>query len=971
VGTRDARSDAEKMFAAIAGGAPFMVWMGSTDAELTYVNAPWLEFAGRSSHQELGGGWRERVHPKDVGPLLETYRSAARASQPFKTEFRLLRSDGEYRHVQLAGTPRPANGKPDGYIGSAMDITLRNRGQQALREGEERYKQLAESIVDLFFAVDNDFRCTYWNAPLEELTGIPATEALGSPIHELLPLQGPSMDRLLEGVRSSAHPESAELELTLGERPIPFGVFAYPSRDGVSVILKDLTQRKEAEAALRSSEVKYRTVFEFANDAVLIFEAESEIIWEANRKACEVYGFSRDELVGMSLKSLTKDVPRGEKQIRTTLREKTYCDFQTVHFRKDGTEIDFTVNASIIDYGGKKAVLSINRDASRQKQAEEYFNRALAWQQGLFEGSRDAAFVTDESGLILISNRSASLLTGHGKDELLGMDLWVVSHEEHRDLVRKNHALAFRGKEVAWESPLRRKDGGRIDGEWQCRSVEVGDLRYVQTIVRDASERKQKEHRLQVSGERYRAFVEQSSDGIWRFEAEMPIPVDLPEDEQIDRIFDFGYVGEANNTLARMWGFKRARDIVGRRIGEFIPRTDNQYIEYLKQFIRSGYRILDVETHIADRRGRVHYFQNTFFGTLENGCLVRAWGSQKEVTERLEAERKLRLLAQTIASAKDCVMLTDLEDTILYVNDAFMTTYGYAEEEILGKNIDMLRGPDVPREVKEEILPSTLSGGWYGEIINRRKDGSVFPVELWTSMVRNDDGEPVALVGVARDVTERRKAEEQIRASLREKEVLLKEIHHRVKNNLQVVSSLLNLQSQHIKDEEMLRVFKESQNRVRSMALIHEKLYGSSNLAEISFGDYVRDLATQLFRSYSLNAAGVSLEVDANNVLLGIDRAIPCGIIVNELVSNSLKYGFPDRRVGTIYIRLHAASDETVRLVVGDTGVGLPEDLDIEKSDSLGLKLVKMLTGQLSGELKLVRNGSRSGDTGAEFVITF
>jgi PAS domain S-box-containing protein len=642
-----------------------------------------------------------------------------------------------------------------------------------------------------------------------------------------------------------------------------------------------------------------------------------------------------------------------------------------VHFRKDGTEIDVTANASIIDYGGRRAVLSINRDASRQKQAEEYFNRALAWQQALFEGSRDAAFVTDESGLVLISNRSATLLTGQKRDDLLGMDIWAVADQDHRDMVRENHARAYRGEEVVWESPLRRKDGGRVEGEWQCRGVDVGAVRYVQTIVRDASDRNRREHRLQVSEERYRAFVEQSSDGIWRFEAEKPIPVDLPEEEQIEQILESGYVGEANDTLARMWGFRRARDIVGRRIGEFIQRTDNQYMEYLRQFIGSGYRLLDVQSRIVDRRGRARYFQNTFFGTLENGCLVRAWGSQKEITDRLEAERKLRLLAQTIASAKDCVMLTDLEDTILYVNDAFMTTYGYTEEEILGETIGMLRGPDVPEEVQERILPETLSGGWYGEIMNRRKDGSVFPVELWTSVVRNDDGEPVALVGVARDVTERRKAEEQIRASLREKEVLLKEIHHRVKNNLQVVSSLLNLQSQHIKDEEMLRIFKESQNRVRSMALIHEKLYRSSNLAEISFGDYVRDLATQLFRSYSLNASGVSLEVDANNVLLGIDRAIPCGIIVNELVSNSLKYGFQERQGGVIYIRLHPVSDETVRLVVGDTGVGLPPDLDIEKSESLGLKLVKMLTGQLSGELELSGNGSRAGGRGTEFTITF
>jgi two-component sensor histidine kinase len=222
------------------------------------------------------------------------------------------------------------------------------------------------------------------------------------------------------------------------------------------------------------------------------------------------------------------------------------------------------------------------------------------------------------------------------------------------------------------------------------------------------------------------------------------------------------------------------------------------------------------------------------------------------------------------------------------------------------------------------------------------------------------------MVGVARDITARKRAEEDIRTSLREKEVLLKEIHHRVKNNLQVISSLLSLQSEYLKDEGMIKIFKESQNRVKSMALIHEKLYQSRNLAEIDFADYLRELTTQLFRSYGIGAHGVYLNVNASQVLLAVDRAIPCGIIVNELVTNALKYAFPESRGGRIDIDLHPIDDERIRLAVRDNGVGFPDDVDFETSDSLGLTLVRMLADQVQGEVVLQEEGH-----GAEFIMTF
>jgi len=525
---------------------------------------------------------------------------------------------------------------------------------------------------------------------------------------------------------------------------------------------------------------------------------------------------------------------------------------------------------------------------------------------------------------------------------------------------------------MRWEGALKHRNGDSCPVEFSAGRVEVAGTRYLRISARDVRAQRETEQRLRLSEQRYRLFVEQNKDGIWRLEARTPIPVDLPEEEQIDRIYREAVVVEANDAFARLHGFRSGSELIGKSLEVFIPRTHPDYMDYFKTFIRSGYRLLDAVSRSVDTEGTISYYQTTFFGTVENGCLVRAWGSQRDITERLQSERKIRLLAQTIASAKDCVYLTDLSGTVLYVNDAFLATYGYAEDELLGHSIAEVHEPSEAERVHGAAPHGAGAGGWYGEMMSRRKNGDQFPVELWTSLVRNDEGEPVAIVGVARDITERKRAEEQIRCSLREKEVLLKEIHHRVKNNLQVISSLLNLQSGYIQDPEMLRIFKESQFRVRSMALVHEKLYRSASLAEINLAEYIHELATPLFRSFGLGKQGVQLEVDVQEGMLGIDLAIPCGIILNELITNALKYGFPDGRSGVVYVEMHREPSGHAVLVVGDTGVGMPADLDFRKTDSLGLKLVTMLCDQLQGTLTVNNGGRRRGSTsGTEFHIRF
>jgi two-component system, sensor histidine kinase PdtaS len=219
-------------------------------------------------------------------------------------------------------------------------------------------------------------------------------------------------------------------------------------------------------------------------------------------------------------------------------------------------------------------------------------------------------------------------------------------------------------------------------------------------------------------------------------------------------------------------------------------------------------------------------------------------------------------------------------------------------------------------------------------------------------------------VAVGRDISERRVAEEQIKATLREKEVMLKEIHHRVKNNMQVISSLLSIQSQYLADSRDLDLFRRSQDRVRSMALVHEKLYQTDDMAVIDFSPYIESLTRNLLVSYRDDASTVKLNLDVAGVFLGIDTAIPCGLIVNELVSNALKHAFPGGRKGqlTIYMR---QDGESYVLEVSDDGTGLSHLPDIEKSQSMGLQLVTLLTEQLDGTMSL--------DTshGTKFRITF
>jgi len=345
-------------------------------------------------------------------------------------------------------------------------------------------------------------------------------------------------------------------------------------------------------------------------------------------------------------------------------------------------------------------------------------------------------------------------------------------------------------------------------------------------------------------------------------------------------------------------------------------------------------------------------------------CIGNDLTKEKEIKKALEKSE--RLYSTLVKTDPDSIITTDLYGKILYASQHTLQLYGYKDyTELTGKNILDLIVTNCQAKVKND-LKKTLKDDILRNLEYKliKKNGIQFIGEWNTAVIRDLHESPIAFMITARDITHHKNIEKKMQISIQEKDVLLKEIHHRVKNNLQIISSLLNLQSMYITDEEALDVFKESQNRVKSMAIVHEKLYQSGNFAEINFSEYLRNLASSIYSSYGVDMDIVKLKINADNIFLDINNAIPCGLMINELLTNAIKHAFPNGRLGEISIDFHKKNDKYI-LTLQDNGIGLPEDLNLEKTKSLGLRLINSLVSQLNGKLEV------TSINGTSFKITF
>ena len=490
--------------------------------------------------------------------------------------------------------------------------------------------------------------------------------------------------------------------------------------------------------------------------------------------------------------------------------------------------------------------------------------------------------------------------------------------------------------------------------------------------IENAIHKKKVENELRWSDNRLKIGMDIGKMVYWEYDIEKDL---FTFDDQFYALYGTNADKEGGNRMSSAEYANRfvpveEQELVGIEVAKALETDDPDFSSTIGHWMIRG----DGERRFIIVRIRVRFD--------ENGKKIGTRGVNQDITELKIAEDALaesdQRLKDIIDFLPDATFTIDTEGRVISWNQAIEQMTGIWAEEMLGKGnyeyslpfyrdrkpmlIDLVNASET--EIRNYYSKFTRNG----QVITAENEVNIRgkPIIIWGKAVPlyDNKGKLVGAIETIRDVTDFRDAQKKLKKSLDEKEMLLKEIHHRVKNNLMVISSLLELESRYIKDKAVLGVFKESQNRAKSMAYIHERLYRSTDLKRIDFGDYIQSLGEDIYETYVIDPDRIKLNLKVEEVMVDINTSVPLGLIVNELLTNSMKYAFPGDRSGEIELEFSCSGDEYL-LRVADNGVGFPEDLDYKNSSSLGLQLVTSLTEQINGKISLLNKN------GTEFKITF
>ncbi len=556
--------------------------------------------------------------------------------------------------------------------------------------------------------------------------------------------------------------------------------------------------------------------------------------------------------------------------------------------------------------------------------------------RALIDSVRDhALLLLDPNGYVVSWSAGALVITGYAADEIIGRHFSCFFPAEDVVAGKPAHELKIAAAEGHFEEEGRRvrKDGSHFWANVVISPTrrEDGELAGFAKLVRDTSERRRME-------DRFRQVVEAAPNAMVMINRQ-------------------GIIEMVNAQTERVFGYQRD-EMLGRSVEMLVPERFRGahpglrgafFHDPLSRPMGAGRDLYALRKDGSEFPVEIGLNPiETEEGTMVLSAIV-------DISTRKRLEERFR---QVVESAPNAMVMINHQGVIEMVNAQTERVFGYQREEMLGRSVEMLvperfRGahPGLRAAFFHDPLSRPMGAG--RDLYALRKDGSEFPVEIGLNPIETEEGTMVLSAVV--DISDRKHREEGIRGALREKEVLLGEIHHRVKNNLQIVHSLLDLQSARLSDPLVQEMLRDSQNRIRSMALIHQTLYSSKDFAKVDFDLFLDALAPNLIGSYGVDAERIRLVVDVVQVALPIDAAVPCGLVVNELISNALKHAFRPGQDGEITVSLKRHSLNEVTLSVADNGSGLPDGVDATNTATLGLQLVSLLTEQLGGVLTINR----------------
>jgi PAS domain S-box-containing protein len=739
------------------------------------------------------------------------------------------------------------------------------------------------------------------------------------------------------------------------------GADAYLQKGGEpKVMFLDLTRaieqavnRKRTEAELKFRNVLLATQQEVSPDGILVI-GETGGILSFNNRFATMWGIPGDVLATKSdtavldtilEKLVDPHVFLDRVQYLYNHRQEASGDEILL---RDGRTFDRYSAPMVGTAGEYYGRVWYFRDITDKKRAEEVIRKSAEQYQTLIESANEAIFIIQD-GVITYSNPSGLRLIGETADQISSHSFLDVVYPEDRKeaLVRHQKRLAGKAVEPGWQLRIIDKTGRTHWIELDAVRIQWNGKPATLNFATNITLRKAA---LQASSEnetKYREIFNNANDAI---EMQVLQENGLP-----------GKYIEVNDVACRMLQYTRD-ELLRMSPLDLVTSTHSTPVEEIgKNLISEEHAFFTTDHRRKD--GKIIPVEINAHTIILAGKKV-VLSVVRDISERMKQEQAVRLseerFKQIAENAGSWIWEVDTKGMYTYSSPVIEKILGYTPEELVGKKYfyDFFV-PEEREKMKEEALAVFSRQEIFRGFVNPNlhKDGRLVYLETTGAPILNGQGEFAGYRGADTDITDRRRAEQAVRQSLDEKELLLKEIHHRVKNNLQTISSLLYLQSLTTENAEQLAVIREARARVTSMGLIHQKLYQSADIASIPFTDYVRSLIDFLRESYGVDATRVQIAVEVHppDLTLDIDTGIPCGLLINEMITNSLKYAFPEHFRGTIRIRMVRDSRQQYTLSVSDDGIGLPADFDPETAKTLGMKIISGLVDQLDGELEITR----------------
>lgn len=767
---------------------------------------------------------------------------------------------------------------------------------------------------------------------------------------------------------------------------------------------QDITKRKDDEQAFITINSYNRILIDASIDPFITVNPNGEIT-DANKAVETVTGYTLEQVIGSDFSNYFTDPDYALEGFKLVFKNGSVENYPIKLKHKDGHILNVLVNASLYydEKGEIIGVFAAIRDITELKIAEKALKQANQYNRSLIEANIDPLVTIGPEGKVTDVNKATEKVTGFSRNEIIGTDFSNYFTEPGK--AKEGYEEVFsKGYVRDYPLEIQHFDGGITPVLYNASIYkdESGDVVGVFAAARDITKLKKIENEL-LRANRALRVIRYSDEIMTRATSEYELMnkicnvivenggykfawigfVKHDDKKTLKPVASAGFDGEYLKKISVSWtdggygpggnAIKTGNTIVCRDITTndsfSLWREEAKSLGFLSLIILplkmdgEVYGAMGIYADEVDAfdPGEVKLLEE-LSNDLSFGLKSMRARFEKEKIERAlrESEAKFRSFIET---AEEGVWIIDEKAKTNYLNDAMLKILGYTRNEMMGHSFFEFMDDENKIYAKEKLERRKKGFGEKYDFKFRHKNrSSVWTIISAKPLYKNNKF--IGSLGMLTDITKRKKMEEELKKSLNEKEMLLKEIHHRVKNNLMVISSLLNLQSNYIKNKEDFDMFRESQNRAKSMALIHELLYRSDDLKSIDFGDYMGTLIKHLFNTYVDDPQYLKLNLDLQKIKLDINTSIPLGLIVNELVSNSLKHAFPKGKAGEINISLKAEKGEYI-LIVGDNGVGINDDIDFKNTDSLGLQLINSLTQQIDGEIELDKS------QGTKFSIRF